>query len=117
MCWLTLSLLIVASYSAAQTPPRLSGVWEWNQENSPSSNGNAPERFRCKIEQQGPSLNVTIRTMAGPRRDHQTVKLTIGQDSRNEMHGGPMTSHADWDRDTLVVRSVAVIANKELHLY
>jgi hypothetical protein len=57
-----------------------------------------------------------MRAAAGSRRDQLNQKLAIGQDTRNEIHGVPMTSHAEWERDTLVVQSVAVVANKELHL-
>src|SRR5262249_15481024 len=109
-----LSVVLVSFSAAAQTTPNLSGVWEWNKDKN--STAREPDRLRCKFEQQGPAIALTIRMTAGPRSEQQTQKFTIGQDTRNEMHGAPITSHAEWDRDTLVIRSVAVIANKELHL-
>jgi len=109
------TVAVIAACCALAQSPDLSGVWEWNRQGPPAA-ANAPERVRYKVEQQGAAITVTMRAVAGSRRDQLVQKLIIGQDTRNEMHGAPMTSHAEWDHDTLVVQSVGVIANKELHL-
>ena len=107
------SLLFVFC-AAAQNPPNLSGVWEWNKDKNTQERG--PDRLRCKIEQQGSNIAFAFRADIGPRKEQQAHRVVIGQETRGEMHGAPMTSRAEWDRDTLVIRSVAVIANKELRL-
>ncbi|HEY1340325.1 MAG TPA: c-type cytochrome, partial [Bryobacteraceae bacterium] len=37
-------------------------------------------------------------------------------ETQGEMHGAPLKSRTEWDESTLVVRSTAVIANRELRL-
>ncbi|SPF46859.1 hypothetical protein SBA4_360006 [Candidatus Sulfopaludibacter sp. SbA4] len=107
--------LALVPWAVAQTTPNFSGVWELNQAQSKSS-GHAPDRMRCKIDQQGSTFAVTFRVTARGETQQETQKYAIGQESKTEMHGAPMTSHAEWDGATLAVRSVAVFAGKELRL-
>src|SRR5580704_13494923 len=107
--------LAILPWASAQTTPDFSGVWELNQAKSKST-GAGPDRMRAKIEHQGSSFTITFRVVARGETQQETQKYTIGQDSKTEMHGAPMTSHAEWDGATLAVRSVAVFSGKELKL-
>jgi len=107
--------LALVSWAAAQNAPNFSGVWELNVAKSTPS-GQTPDRMRCKIDHQGSTLTVTFRVTARGETQQETQKYAIGEESKTEMHGAPMTSHADWDGATLAVRSVAVFAGKELRL-
>jgi hypothetical protein len=72
--------------------------------------------MRCKIDHQGAVFAVTMRVKAGPETQQESMRFLIVQESKNEMHGAPVTSRAEWDGDTLVIRSAAVIVGKELRL-
>ncbi|MBZ5623465.1 MAG: photosynthetic reaction center cytochrome c subunit [Acidobacteriia bacterium] len=107
--------LAILPWAAAQTTPDFTGVWELNPAKSKSS-GEGPDRMRVKIEHQGSSFTLTFRVTARGEIQQETQKYTIGQESKTEMHGASMTSHAEWDGATLAVRSVAVFSGKELKL-
>jgi Photosynthetic reaction centre cytochrome C subunit len=87
-------LLVLSSLT-----PNFSGVWEFKP-------------IRLKIEHKGQSITVTMRTAT----EQNTQTYIIGQESKNELHGGAMTSRAVWEGDTLVVRSVVLYGKQELHL-
>src|SRR5579872_1481205 len=110
-------ILCIAPFAAlAQTPPDLSGVWEVNKEKT-TFRGAPPERMRVKIEQHGSNLSFTMRVVPkGVAPVQQTLNYTAPGESKNLMHGAPMTSHAEWSDTTLVVRSIAKMGDKELHL-
>ena len=55
---------------------------------------------------------MTLRNLVRGETDQQTMKYQVGTDTRNQMHGAPMTSRAEWEAGTLVVRSVAVIMSR-----
>lgn len=105
----------ILTWAHAQTRPDLSGVWELNQSASKES-GARPERMRARIEQHGTSVTITLRVTARGETEQETHTYVIGQDSKNLMHGAPMTSQAEWDGATLVIRSTAVFSGKELKL-
>ena len=107
--------LALLPWAAAQTTPDFTGVWELNPAKSKSS-GQGPDRMRLQIEHQGSSFTITFRVTERGETRQETQKYTIGQESKNEMHGAPMTSHAEWDGATLAVHSVAVFSGKELKL-
>jgi hypothetical protein len=107
--------LLALWWGPDQSTPDFSGVWELNPAQSKSS-GQAPERMRTKIEHHGSTFTVTLRVTNRGESEQQTHTYTIGQDSRNTMHGAPMTSHAEWDGATLAIRSVATFSGKELKL-
>ncbi len=96
--------VIFLASAAPQNRPNFSGVWA------------GPESVTAKIDHAGDTLAITMRMTRGNDVDQQSMKYVIGQESKNEMHRAPMTSRAEWDGDTLVIRSVAVIMNKELKL-
>lgn len=102
-------------WAGAQTLPNFTGVWELNKPKTPPS-GRVPESMRCKIDHQGAVFAVTMRVKAGPETQQESMRFLIGQESKNEMHGAPVTSRAEWEGDTLVIRSAAVIVGKELRL-
>ena len=92
------------AYASAQTRPNFSGVWA------------GPEQTTIRIEHTGEKFAITMRAVRGGNTEQQSMLYTIGQESKNEMHGSPATSHAELDGDTLVIRTVSVIMNKELKL-
>jgi len=102
-------------WALAQTVPNFTGIWELDPSRSTSS-GQKPEKMVVKVDHQGNDLTVTFRVTRGGEIQQESQKYVIGQDNKTEMHGAPMTSHAEWDGTTLAVRSVAVIAGKELRL-
>ena len=107
--------LALLPWAVAQTVPNFSGIWELDPSRSTSS-GQKPDKMVVKVEHQGNDLTVTFRVTRGGEIQQESQKYLIGQDSKAEMHGAPMTSHAEWDGTTLAVRSRAVIAGKELRL-
>jgi hypothetical protein len=72
--------------------------------------------MRFKIDQQGSNLVVVMRVDAEGQKQQFTFRLTVGGETRNEMHGVPLSSRTEWDGNTLVVRSTAMIQGKELRL-
>jgi hypothetical protein len=108
-------LLTMAFAAPGQTPVNFSGVWERNKSNSPAT-AQTPDSMRIRIDQQGPAFEVTVRAVVRGNQEQMANRYTIGQETRGEMHGAPMTSRAEWDGAELVVRSVAVIMGKELRL-
>jgi len=55
-----------------------------------------PERMRVKIDHQGSNFSITMRVTARGQSQEQSMKYTIGAESKNEMHGAPMTSQSSW---------------------
>ena len=93
-------LLVVALTLSSPFPaPNFSGIWEHSS-------------TRLKIEHKGQSFAVTFRTPT----EQDTQRYAIGQESKNELHGGQMTSRSAWEGDTLVIRSVVLYGKQELHL-
>jgi hypothetical protein len=102
---LTIAIAIVfAAGAAAQTHPNFSGVWA------------GPEQVTVRIEHNADRVALTLRAVRGTNTEQQNMQFTIGQESKNEIHGSPATSRAEWDGGALVIRSVAAVANKELKL-
>lgn len=100
----------------AQNQPDLSGVWEISKEKSHLSSERPMPSMRIKLDQKGPDVTLTSRSYTGGKLTQQnTYRYTVGAESRNQMHGGPMTSRTEWADGTLVVRS-SVALDKELRL-
>jgi Photosynthetic reaction centre cytochrome C subunit len=111
--------LAFVPWAASQTAINFSGVWELDKSKSVSSGevgGQMPERMRCKIDHQGSTFTITFRVTGRGETQQESQRYVIGQESKTEMHGAPMTSRAEWDGATLTVRSTAIIAGKELRL-
>ncbi len=106
--------LALVPWAIAQTTPNFTGVWELNPAKSHPTRPDA--NMRIKIDQQGPDFGVTFRNVERGETQEESLKFAAGQESKNQMHGAPMTSHTEWDGATLVVRSVAVFSGKELRL-
>ena len=114
--FVAVSLLAFLVLSATgQTPVNFSGVWELNKTASPAI-PDMPDSMKVKIDQQGEAIEVTIRVVARGNLEQISNRYAVGQQTKGEMHGAPMTSRAEWDGAVLVVRSVAVIMGKELRL-
>jgi len=96
-------------WAHAQATPDFSGVWELSK--SAAGSG-----MKMRIVRQGPAFEVTVRAQVRGAVEQQSNRFVVGQESKGEMHGAPMTSRAEWDGTTFVVHSVAVIMGKELHL-
>jgi len=111
---LAVFVLLCAAVAAAQ-PVNLSGVWEHNKAAS-SPSKQAPDSMRVKIDQQGGTIDIVIRAMVRGNLQQMSNRYVVGQETRGEMHGAPMTSRTEWDGATLVVRSVAKIMNKDLKM-
>ncbi len=95
--------------------PNFSGVWELNKAATPAS-PNPPDRMRFRIEHQGEVFSVTIRVTNHGLFEQQTEKYVIGQESKNLMHGAPMTSQCAWEGNVLVAHSLALFGKTELRL-
>jgi len=108
-------LLIVLAMLGPFPAPNFSGVWELDKAASPPS-PRMPEQMSVKIDHQGQAFSVTMRVTARGTAEQEVQKYTIGTESKNELHGGQMTSRAVWEGDTLVVRSVVLYGKQELHL-
>jgi hypothetical protein len=88
--------------------PNLSGVWQVKHKT---------DDIHIKIDQQGSNVAITMRVASeGQQQQQLAFRFTVGAESRNEIHGAPMTSRTEWDGSTLVVRSLAVIGGKELRM-
>jgi hypothetical protein len=112
---LTVILLGLASYAAAQTPANLAGVWELNKTASPSP-GTSIDSMKIRIDQQGSQFNIIMRATERGNLQQETSRLVIGQETRNEMHGAPATSRAHWDGTTLEVETTVVFTGKDLRM-
>src|SRR5262249_46731562 len=106
--------LLCASVGAAQ-PVNLSGVWEHNRAAS-SPSKQAPDSMLVKIDQQGTTVDIVIRATVRGNLEQMSNRYVVGQETRGEMHGAPMTSRTEWEGGTLVVHSVAKIMNKDLKM-
>jgi hypothetical protein len=106
--------LLTLFWAAAQTHQDFSGVWEMNPALNPKAGGS--DRMRAKIEQQGSTFTVTLRVTTKGETEQETHQFLIGQESKGQIHGAPMTSHAEWDGAVLTVSSVAVFSGKELKM-
>jgi len=105
--------LLLAVSAAAQ--PNLSGVWERNKAAS-SPEKQPVDSIKVKVDQQGAAVDVIMRVVQRGNLEQSNMHYVVGQETRGEMHGAPMTSRAEWDGATLVVHSVARIAGKDLKL-
>jgi hypothetical protein len=105
--------IFLAASAAAQ--PNLSGVWEWDKSQGTHKPGE-PDNFRVKIDRQGNNIAITMRANARGQVEQNSYKVIAGQETKNEMHGSPMTSRAAWDGAALTVHSIAVIMKKELRM-
>ena len=100
---------------SVQAQPILTGVWQVNKEKTDFKH-KPPEDIRIKIDQQGSNVAITMRVVSDGQQQQLAFRFTVGAESRNEIHGVPMTSRTEWDGSTLVVRSLAVIGGKELRM-
>src|SRR5579871_5394633 len=114
---LFLLVVLFCPLAAQDATPNLSGVWRWNpQKGTPSSH--PPEDMRAKIEQSGSEIAITIRARNNGQDETNAARFRIGSaDNKNEIHGAPMTSKAEWDGAVLVVDSVAKFGSQELRLH
>src|SRR3954470_19438235 len=94
--------LVLLGVAGAQSRPNLSGVWMAEA-----------GRVRVRIEHNGETFKTTTRTLQGRETVQESMAYTIGQESRNPFRGGALLSRAEWDGDSLVVRSTAAVAGKE----
>ena len=107
--------LLLALAAAAQPPVNLSGVWERNRAAS-SPEKQPVDTMKVKIDHQGATIDVVMRVVQRGNLEQISIRYIVGQETRGEMHGAPMTSRAEWDGGTLVVHSVAKIMGKDLRL-
>ena len=105
----------IALVSWAQAEPNLSGVWQLNKDKTKFER-HPPDTMRIKIDQQGSNITITMRVVEQGQQQQTAFRNTVGADSRNEIHGFPMTSRTEWDGNTLVVRSVAMVNGQELRM-
>ncbi len=114
---LFLLVVLFCPLAAQDATPNLSGVWRWNpQKGTPSAH--PPEDMRAKIEQSGSEIAITIRARNNGQDETNAARFRIGSaDNKNEIHGAPMTSKAEWDGAVLVVDSVAKFGSQELRLH
>ena len=108
-----LCLLSCAFVASAQPKPDLSGVWEFDKVKSPP----APKlkRMTFKIAQDASTFSVATQYLSSGSVQDNAATYKIGGSSTGTMHGGPMTSNAAWDGQTLVVKSVVKL-NQDLVL-
>src|SRR5262245_58625109 len=102
-----LLILLCALFPLLAQSPNLPGVWELNLANEPAGS-ERPERMRVRIDRDGTGFLLTIRARVRGQSDQMSFRYTPGEETRNEMRGAPMTSRAEWQGGTLVVRSIAV---------
>jgi len=108
-------LLLATATAYTQTTPNFTGVWELNKAKSLAT-GQMPDAMKVKIEQQGSRFVVTFRTTSGGKLEQDTQTYVVGETSKSAMHGAPMTSQAEWEAGTLVVKSVAMFGNQQLKM-
>jgi hypothetical protein len=106
-------ILLSAGILTAETRPDFSGVWQLNKQKSSVDLSTA----WMKIQQSTSDLTVNLRAINGGQEENQTMRYMLGpQESSNSMHGAPMTSHAAWEGNTLVITSVAMFGTKPLRM-
>jgi hypothetical protein len=110
-------MLLGAVRAISQEPaPNLTGVWKWNPEKSHVSGRPAGNR-RVKIEQQGPTLTLTLRTLTDVGDEFQKFRYTLGTEGiAGEVMGEPLKSQAQWKDGALAIESVARVEDSELRL-
>lgn len=108
-----LVILLCGVFPVLAQSPNLPGVWELNLANEPAG-AQLPERMRVRIDRDGTGFLLTIRTRVRGQNDQMSFRYTPGEETRNQMRGAPMTSRAEWQGGSLVVRSIAVSGAREL---
>jgi len=105
--------VLLATSVAAQNRPDLSGVWQLNKQRSKVES----EMAWAKVGLASSTFSVDLRTFhAGGKEDEEfDWQFALGPaESSNTMHGAPMKSHAEWEGDALVVRSVTMFGSDAL---
>jgi len=92
MTKLTVALTILPCLCAQS--PNFSGVWELDNTQSKTAR-QLSERVRCKIDQQGDAIAMTMRVASGRELQQTTLRYVASQETRNEMSGAPVTSRAE----------------------
>jgi hypothetical protein len=107
--------VVLAAGLAAEKQPALSGVWQLNREKSKVDIHMA----WAKIEATGSTFSVNLRTFyENATEEDFDWRFSIGPgQSSNTMHSAPMTSHAEWDGDAVVVRSVTMFGTDALKTF
>jgi hypothetical protein len=89
-----------------------SGVWQLNKERSKVESAMA----WVKVGLSGSTFSVNMRTFQEGRKEEAfDWQFALGSaESSNTMHGAPMKSHAAWEGDALVMRSVTMFGSDAL---
>lgn len=93
--------------------PNLAGVWELNLAKE-APGPQLPESMRVRIDREGAGFRITVRARVRGQNDQMSFRYIPGEETRNEMRGAPMASRAEWQGETLVVRSTATVGAREL---
>jgi len=104
--------VLLATSVAAQNRPDLSGVWQLNKQRSKVES----EMAWAKVGLTDSTFTVYLRTFeAGGKEEAFDWQFALGAaESSNAMHGAPMKSHAGWEGEVLVVRSVTMFGSDAL---
>lgn len=104
--------VLLAASVTAQNRPDMSGVWQLNKERSKVES----EMAWAKVGLTSSTFSVNMRTFQGGGKEETfDWQFAIGSaESSNTMHGAPMKSHAAWEGDVLVVRSVTMFGSDAL---
>ncbi|MEO8026900.1 MAG: hypothetical protein ABI823_10515, partial [Bryobacteraceae bacterium] len=103
------TLIFFVSAAAAETKPNMTGVWELDKVKSAAVK-NLPRRMTLKIQHNGTSFSVSTQYLSSGAIQESSATYAIGGASTGTMHGGPMTSDAAWNGETLVVKSVVKLS-------
>ena len=104
--------LILMASAAAQQRPDMSGVWQLNKHKSKVE----LEMAWAKVGLTSSMFTVYLQTFReGGKGESFDWHFDLGStESSNTMHGAPMKSHAAWEADALVVRSVTMFGAEAL---
>jgi Photosynthetic reaction centre cytochrome C subunit len=103
----TLIVVLLAAGVAAQNRPDMSGVWQLNKARSKVES----EMAWLKVGLTSSTFSVYMRTFkeGGKEDEGYDWQFVLGPaENSNTMHGAPMKSHAQWEGDALMVRSVTM---------
>jgi len=104
--------ILLAAAAAAQNRPDMAGVWQLNKQSSKVESKMA----WAKVGLTSSTFSVNMRTFAeGGKEEAFDWQFALGgAESSNTMHGAPMKSHAGWEGEALVVRSVTMFGSDAL---
>jgi hypothetical protein len=104
--------LILMASAAAQQRPDMSGVWQLNKHKSKVE----LEMAWAKVGLTSSMFTVYLQTFReGGKGESFDWHFDLGStESSDTMHGAPMKSHAAWEADALVVRSVTMFGAEAL---